>query len=104
MLAEDNEINQEVATHILAEAEIEVEIANNGVEAVDAVKKKRYDAVLMDMQMPRMDGYQATGVIRQNPEMQDLPIIAMTANAMEGDRDKCIEAGMNDYVSKPIDP
>ena len=104
LLAEDNEINQEVATHILAEAEIEVEIANNGVEAVDAVKKKRYDAVLMDMQMPRMDGYQATGVIRQNPEMQDLPIIAMTANAMEGDRDKCIEAGMNDYVSKPIDP
>lgn len=104
LLAEDNEINQQVATQILAEAKIEVEIANNGEEAVDAVKKKSYDAVLMDMQMPRMDGYQASGVIRQNPEFQDLPIIAMTANAMEGDREKCIEAGMNDYVSKPIDP
>ncbi len=104
LLAEDNEINQQVATQILAEAKIEVEIANNGEEAVEAVKKKSYDVVLMDMQMPRMDGYQACGVIRQNPEFADLPIIAMTANAMEGDREKCIEAGMNDYVSKPISP
>lgn len=104
LLAEDNEINQQVATQILAEAEIVVEIANNGEEAVEAVKNKSYDAILMDMQMPRMDGYQASGVIRQNPEFADLPIIAMTANAMEGDREKCIDAGMNDYISKPIDP
>ncbi|MCF6311811.1 MAG: response regulator [Verrucomicrobiales bacterium] len=104
LLAEDNEINQQVATQILAEAKVKVEIANNGEEAVEAVKGKCYDAVLMDMQMPVMDGYKASEVIRKIPEYQDLPIIAMTANAMAGDREKCIESGMNDYVSKPIDP
>jgi len=104
LLAEDNEINQQVATQILAEARIEVDIANNGAEAADAVKKKDYDILIMDIQMPVMDGYQATNVIRQDEAFKDLPIIAMTANAMEGDREKCIEAGMSDYVSKPINP
>lgn len=104
LLAEDNLINQEVAINILAEAGVEVEVANNGSEAVSAVREKDYDAVLMDMQMPVMDGYQATSVIRQENRFANLPIIAMTANAMQGDREKCLEAGMNDYVSKPIDP
>lgn len=104
LLAEDNEINQQVATQILAEAEIEVDIANNGAEAVEAIKKKNYDILIMDIQMPVMDGYEATGIIRQDETFKDLPIIAMTANAMEGDREECIEAGMSDYVSKPINP
>ena len=89
---------------MLAEAGIQVDVANNGVEAVEAVKKGGYEAILMDMQMPEMDGYQATGVIRQNVRLDQLPIIAMTAHAMQGDREKCLEAGMNDYISKPIDP
>ena len=104
LLAEDNLINQEVAINILAEAGVRADIVNNGLEAVEAVRKNRYDAVLMDMQMPEMDGYQATGVIRQDIRLDQLPIIAMTAHAMEGDREKCLDAGMNDYVSKPVDP
>ncbi len=104
LLAEDNPINQEVAINMLAEVGVQVDVANNGVEAVEAVKRGGYQAVLMDMQMPEMDGYQATGVIRQNVRLEQLPIIAMTAHAMQGDREKCLEAGMNDYISKPIDP
>jgi len=104
LLAEDNEINQEVAASILADVGVTVDIAGNGVEAVTAARKESYDAVLMDMQMPEMDGYQATAVLRQEFTIDQLPIIAMTAHAMQGDREKCIEAGMDDYVSKPIDP
>jgi PAS domain S-box-containing protein len=104
LLAEDNPINQEVAVSILAEAGVRVEVAGDGVQAVAAARQGSYDAVLMDMQMPGMDGYQATGVLRQDFTTEQLPIIAMTAHAMQGDREKCLEAGMDDYVTKPIDP
>ncbi|MEW6357339.1 MAG: response regulator [Planctomycetota bacterium] len=104
LLAEDNAINQEVAIKLLTDAGLEVDIATNGREAVAAVKKKFYDAVLMDVQMPEMDGYEATNAIREEARLDQLPIIAMTAHAMDGDREKCLEAGMNDYVSKPINP
>ncbi|MGD8498387.1 MAG: response regulator, partial [Chromatiales bacterium] len=104
LLAEDNVINQEVAVGILSAEGITVDVANNGLEAVDMVGRKSYDAVLMDMQMPEMDGYDAARRIREDDSLDDLPIIAMTAHAMEGDREKCLNAGMNDYVTKPIDP
>jgi CheY-like chemotaxis protein len=108
LLVEDNAINQQVAQEILANAGLVVEIANNGKKAVAAITKNLdnstdFDAVLMDIQMPEMDGYEATQLIRKNPQYDDLPIIAMTAHAMTGVREKCIAAGMNDYVAKPID-
>ena len=104
LLAEDHVINQEVAVGLLSAEKIEVDIAGNGLEAVRMTAGKRYDAVLMDMQMPELDGYGATRRIREDDRLRDLPIIAMTAHAMEGDREKCLAAGMNDYVAKPIDP
>ena len=102
LLVEDNRINQKVAVEILSQAGVNVEVANNGIEALDALKHKAYDAILMDVQMPEMDGFEATRRIRQDLRMIQVPIIAMTANAMKGDREKCLEAGMNDYISKPI--
>ena len=104
LLVEDNEINQEVAQEILGAAGLIVSIARDGGEAVEAVKKDTYDAVLMDIQMPGMDGYGATRAIRSDPAFKDLPIIAMTANVMEGDAEKSLDAGMNAHVGKPIDP
>jgi two-component system sensor histidine kinase/response regulator len=104
LLVEDNEINQQVATEILSAAGLVVTVANNGQEAVDALQKTEYDVVLMDVQMPVMDGYTATGVIRRDDRFKNLPILAMTANAMAGDQEKSIAAGMNDHVTKPIDP
>jgi len=104
LLVEDNEINRQVAQEILLGAGLEVSEAIDGHEAVQAVKENEYDAVLMDVQMPVMDGYEATRTIRKLPEYKDLPIIAMTAHAMAGDREKSLEAGMNDHVTKPIDP
>jgi CheY-like chemotaxis protein len=83
---------------------LDVSLANNGQEAVKAVQEHRYDAVLMDVQMPVMDGYAATRAIRRDPQFDDLPIIAMTAHAMAGDEEKSRDAGMNDHVTKPIDP
>jgi two-component system sensor histidine kinase/response regulator len=103
LLVEDNPINQKVASEILRLGGIETEIAENGVEAVAAVKDGRFDLVLMDIQMPEMDGREATIAIRKELGLTDLPIIAMTAHTMEGDRERCLAAGMNDYVSKPID-
>jgi two-component system sensor histidine kinase/response regulator len=103
LLVEDNEINQEVALGQLEDAEVEVDVAENGEMAVRMVQANAYDLVLMDMQMPVMDGIEATRVIRSDPRFDGLPIIAMTANAMAADRDKCLEAGMNDHISKPID-
>ena len=104
LLVEDNKLNQKVASEILRNAGIELVIANNGKEAVAAVNAKKFDAVLMDIQMPEMDGYQATRAIRKETQFKDLPIIAMTAHAMTRDRERCIEAGMDDYVAKPIEP
>ncbi|WP_164683958.1 response regulator [Vibrio maerlii] len=104
LLVEDNEINQEIAIELLTMAGLQVTSAWNGQEAVNMVSEQAFDAVLMDMQMPVMDGYEATREIRKKPEFADLPIIAMTANAMAGDKEKCIAAGMNDHLAKPIDP
>ncbi len=103
LLAEDNAINQQVAREMLEEQGIAVAIANNGREAVEAVQQSRFDAVLMDVQMPEMDGFEATAVIRRTPALRDLPVIAMTAHAMKGYREKCIDAGMNDYIAKPVE-
>ena len=105
LLAEDNPANQMVASELLSRLGIELDIASNGREAVDMVRAEpgRYAAVLMDMQMPEMDGLAATRVLRADPQFSHLPIIAMTANAMKADLDACLAAGMNDYVIKPID-
>ena len=102
LVAEDNPINQEIALAILESAGIFIEIASNGKEAVEAVYRMNFDAVLMDIQMPEMDGYEATKIIRRDSKFKSLPIIAMTAHAMKGDEEKCIEAGMDGYISKPI--
>ena len=104
LLVEDNEINQEVAIGLLEDATIQVDLAENGEIAVRMAQENDYDAVLMDMQMPVMDGIEATRAIRSDPRFQNLPIIAMTANAMAADREKCLKAGMNDHIGKPIDP
>jgi two-component system sensor histidine kinase/response regulator len=103
LLVEDNIINQQVAQEILRQAGMSVDVAANGVEAVRAVQETSYDAVLMDVQMPEMDGYEATRRIRTDPRFQNLPIIAMTAHSMKGARERCLESGMNDHVPKPID-
>jgi two-component system sensor histidine kinase/response regulator len=104
LLVEDNEINQEVAIGLLEDAAIQVDLAENGEIAVRMAQENDYDAVLMDMQMPVMDGIAATRAIRSDPRFTSLPIIAMTANAMDADREKCLDAGMNDHIGKPIDP
>ncbi|WP_407279767.1 response regulator [Aromatoleum evansii] len=104
LLVEDNELNQEVASELLGAAGFRVDIAANGEEAVQRVQQASYDLVLMDMQMPVMDGVTATRAIRRLPACAGLPIVAMTANAMAGDREQCIDAGMNDHVAKPIQP
>jgi len=103
LLVEDNEVNQELAADILGEAGVQVTLANNGQEAVDRVRQTAFDAVLMDWQMPVMDGFEATRTIRAEARFANLPILAMTANAMAGDREKCLAVGMNDHISKPID-
>lgn len=104
LLAEDNEINQQVATELLEKEGFIVSVASDGKEAVEAVENWDYDLVLMDLQMPKMDGFQATAEILKQDKFKDLPIVAMTAHAMAGDREKSIEAGMVDHVTKPIDP
>jgi two-component system sensor histidine kinase/response regulator len=104
LIVEDNELNQEVAMGLLEDGGFDVHIANDGKEAVEMVANNTYDIVLMDMQMPVMDGISATIEIRKDAKNKDLPIVAMTANAMQQDREKCSEAGMNDHVAKPIDP
>ncbi len=104
LLVEDNELNQEVATEFLEALGLQVELAENGALALQKVQRQHYDIVLMDMQMPVMDGLSATRAIRKLPGLQELPILAMTANAMTIDRERCLEAGMNDHIAKPIDP
>ena len=104
LLAEDNPINQIYARKVLVGLGMDVEVANNGAEAVDKVRAGDYDLILMDCQMPEMDGYEATRMIREmGDRYADLPIIALTAFAMAEDRDICLAAGMNDYVTKPVD-
>jgi len=104
LLVDDNEINQQVAQELLSSAGVDVCVANNGQEAVELATSQTFEAILMDLQMPVMDGYTATRALRKNPALQPLPIIAMTANAMAGDKEKCLQAGMNDHIPKPIDP
>jgi len=102
LVVEDNITNQEIALAILEGAGLVVKIANNGKEAVAAVHESQFDALLMDIQMPVMDGYEATRQIRKDAKLKDIPIIAMTAHAMKGDEEKCLKAGMNGYISKPV--
>jgi CheY-like chemotaxis protein len=104
LLVEDNELNREVALGLLEDAHLSIDNAENGEQAVQMVTRKDYDLVFMDMQMPVMDGITATKSIRLNPRCKSVPIIAMTANAMDRDRDACLAAGMNDHLGKPIDP
>ncbi len=104
LLVEDNEINQIIATELLEDVGYSIDVANNGLEAINMLEKDKYSAVLMDIQMPVMDGLTATLKIRQLPEFKDLIIIAMSAHAMQSDIEKSIQSGMNDHVTKPIDP
>jgi two-component system sensor histidine kinase/response regulator len=101
LLVEDNLINQQIVQEMIEAEGVSVSIANNGKEALTMVEVNNFDAILMDIQMPEMDGYEATKLIRK--QHHKIPIIAMTANAMTGDREKCLAAGMDDYISKPID-
>ncbi len=104
LVAEDNLLNQQIAQELLTDEGFKVTIANNGKEAVDLVNNEDFDVVLMDMQMPEMDGLEATMKIRETFASDTLPILAMTANASEEDRDKCLKAGMDAHITKPIDP
>ncbi|NJL87187.1 MAG: response regulator [Leptolyngbyaceae cyanobacterium SM1_1_3] len=103
LVAEDNRVNQRLIVHVLARMGYQSEVVQNGLEAIAALEKQPYDVILMDIHMPKMDGFEATRLIRQQHTEQRQPrIIAMTASAMQGDREKCLDAGMDDYVSKPI--
>ena len=104
LLVEDNKINQDVAISLISEAGIQVKLAVNGEEAVRMIESEEFDCVLMDCQLPVMDGYTATKKVREKEKYSDIPIIAMTANVMAGDREKSISAGMNDHICKPINP
>ncbi len=102
LLAEDNPVNQQVAVAMLVKRGHEVHVAANGREAVDAITQREYDVVLMDIQMPEMDGFEATHAIRALPKGKDLPIIGLTAHALSGERERCLSHGMTDYLAKPF--
>jgi len=103
LLVEDNPLNQELAMALLRKVDIVTDLACNGIEAISKVEQGSYDLILMDCQMPLMDVYEATRRLREKPNLARLPIIAMTANAMSGDREKCLASGMNDHIDKPVD-
>lgn len=105
LIAEDNPINQKLVVRLLQKQGHTPVVANNGREAVEAWTQQTFDAILMDMMMPEMDGLEATMMIREQEKAtgQHIPIIAITANAMLGDREKCLAAGMDEYISKPVD-
>ena len=104
LLAEDNVVNQKVAARVLERRGHRITLANNGAEAVTLFARDKFDLILMDIQMPEMNGYEATTAIRDRERTTGahIPIIALTAHAMTGDRDRCLAAGMDDYISKPI--
>ncbi len=104
LLVEDHPINQQVAQELLEGFGLVVGIAENGCKAIEAIQETHFDLILMDIQMPEMDGFEATRLIREDGRFADLPIIAITAHAMAGDRERCLEKGMNDHLAKPIDP
>jgi CheY-like chemotaxis protein len=106
LLAEDNRVNQVLAVRLLEKRGHEVTVAKNGVEALEALNQREFDLVLMDVQMPEMDGFEATAAIRKRERKtgKHITIIAMTAHAMAGDRERCLQAGMDDYLTKPIRP
>lgn len=104
LLVEDNPINQEVTCHILESIGFKTSIADNGQKALDMVSAMEYDLIIMDVQMPVMDGLKATRAIREMPDRREVPILAMTANAFEGDREPSLRAGMNHHLAKPVEP
>ena len=104
LVVEDNEINQEIAKELLEDAGFLVDLAENGEVAIAMIYQNPYDIILMDMQMPVMDGVTATQKIRQDSRFSDLPILAMTANALPEEKERCLNAGMNDHITKPVEP
>jgi len=105
LLAEDNPVNQKLARHLLGKLGCQVDVVNDGMEALKQWTEKPYDAIFMDCQMPELDGYETTRQIRASGGRgRRIPIVAITASSMVGDRERCLAAGMTDYVSKPLDP
>jgi CheY-like chemotaxis protein len=104
LLVEDNELNQDLAVDLLERNAIRVTVASNGQEALEILEKERFDGILMDCQMPVMDGYEATRRIRGQERFKNLPILSMSANVMSGDAERALEAGMNDTIAKPVNP
>ncbi len=102
LLVEDNDLNQKIVSQMLVNYGFEITLANNGLECLKLLQDKHFDIILMDMQMPIMDGYEATRMIRQYPKLKHIPVIAMTAHAMTGDREKCLASGCTSYIAKPF--